>query len=106
MLAALSINGVLSVFSQTHNNAVQAYAQLVSEGTGQTSPWGQLRNQIFWGSESFVTDMLGRVVADAPLQDVPAAQRRAVPPALTQLAASGPRDVAIRLAYASGGYSM
>ena len=102
----LHADWLLSAFSSRRKQATTAYASFVAEGKNQPSPWEQLRNQIFLGTEAFVVSMLGKIPADSVLRGVPAVQRRAMPPSLSQLAAHRPRDEAIRLAHASGGYSL
>jgi putative transposase len=102
----LHIDGVLSAFSSRRVTAIARYAAFVAEGKNQPSPWEQLRNQVFLGSEEFVAKRLAQVVPDESLSEVPALQRRPIPPALMQLASNYPRDDAIGRAYASGGYSL
>ncbi|MEW6038893.1 MAG: helix-turn-helix domain-containing protein, partial [Pseudomonadota bacterium] len=43
---------------------------------------------------------------DTALREIPASQRRPLPQPLAQIAQNHERDVAIFLAYASGGYSL
>lgn len=102
----LHTDWLLSAFSARRKAAVAAYAAFVAEGRNQPSPWEQLRNQIFLGTDAFVASMLRKVPADVMLRGVPAVQRRAMPPSLSQLAKDNPRDEAIVRAHASGGYSL
>ena len=80
---------------------------LRTDWVNQTSPWESLRNQVYLGSEAFVSEMQEHVAGDEVLSEVPSRQRRAPAKPLGYFAqAAGSRDEAISLAYASGGYSM
>lgn len=37
--------------------AIQKYEQFVNEGIGRNTPWKNLKNQMYLGSDSFVNDM-------------------------------------------------
>lgn len=103
----LSVDWLLSVFGETKSRAVKAYRQFVSEGKGLSSPWGEIRNQMYLGSDHFVEEMLGKVDGERCLLEIPSAQRRPVAQSLAYYEGqSSDRDSVIRLAYESGGYSM
>jgi hypothetical protein len=86
---------------------VAHYAAFVAEGQQQPGPWEKLKNQIFLGSDAFVTRLQRNLnKADARLQEIPAIQRRPLPQPLAQITAEHERDEAILRAYASGGYSL
>jgi len=102
----LRTDGVLSAFAEQRRVAVARYAAFVAAGINQPSPWDRLKNQIFLGSEAFVTEMLGNIRPDDPLHEIPVVQRRPPPKPLSQFAKAHERDEAIYFAYASGGYSL
>ena len=98
---------ILSAFAKKRRTAVERYRTFIAEGKNQHSPWGQLKNQIYLGSESFVVSVQRRLIPDADLSEIPSAHRRQVPRALTYYAERYPdRDTAIAEAYASGGYTL
>ena len=102
----LTTDWLLGVFSTRRDEATSRYAAFVAEGKKQPAPWEKLRNQIFLGSESFVATMLGKIGANAPLREIPSAQKRPLPKSLAEIAGEHARDEAIANAYASGGYSL
>jgi hypothetical protein len=86
---------------------MERYREFVAEGKNQPSPWEQLRNQIYLGSDAFIKRLQVQLDAGRELSDVPVKQRRALPKALSHYAARfKERDMAIAAAYGSGGYSM
>lgn len=79
----------------------------MAEGKDQPSPWGQLRNQIYLGSEAFVAGMQRRLSPDKDLSEIPVAQRRPPAKPLNHFARTyRDRDEAIRKAFDSGGYGL
>lgn len=102
----LQVDWILSAFGRRKGRARDRYRAFVAEGKNQPSPWGQLKNQIFLGTEQFVNEFQALLDADKDLSEVPARQRRPPPKPLVEYAASVNRDEAIAAAYASGGYSM
>ncbi|MDT8403638.1 REP-associated tyrosine transposase [Sulfuriflexus sp.] len=103
----LTTDWILAAFGNRKLAAMRAYWTFVSEGKNQPSPWAGLTNQIYLGDEVFVEKLQRELGPDKDLSEIPTAQRRPVPKSLPDYerqAAS--RDEAIRLAYASGGYSM
>ncbi|WP_284456170.1 REP-associated tyrosine transposase [Alloalcanivorax xenomutans] len=106
-LKTLHTDAVLAAFGVGRQTAVREYRRFVSEGKNQPSPWKELKNQVYLGSESFVDKMLERIDRPDQLIEVPAAQRRLVAkPLAFYFETSSSRDSAIARAYASGGYSM
>jgi REP element-mobilizing transposase RayT len=103
----LHTDWILSVFARRRHTAAERYRAFVAEGKHQPSPWEQLKNQIYLGSDSFVDDMQSKLQPEADLSEIPVAHRRQLAKPLTYFAALNPdRDVAIREAYASGGYTL
>src|SRR6185437_6794118 len=102
----LTIDWLLSTFSEQRSKAIRCYRDFVTDGKSQPGPWEKLKNQIFLGSDEFVANLQCTLDADASYQEIPVAQRRPPPKPLTRIAGTHGRDETIFLAYASGGYSM
>jgi REP element-mobilizing transposase RayT len=102
----LQTDWILSAFARRKGRAMQRYRAFVAEGKDQPSPWEQLTNQVFLGSEHFVSELQARLEAGKDLSEIPVRQRRAPPKPLEVYAARYDRNAAIAEAYASGGYSM
>ena len=86
--------------------AIDAYKQFVAEGKSQPSPWSRLRNQIYLGSDEYVTRMQDSIDSDQDLSEIPRSQRRPTPLSLSEYEANTlTRDEAILEAYKSGGYT-
>jgi putative transposase len=103
----LDINGLLVAFSKQKNKAMELYKQFVSEGKSKTSPWQQLKNQIFLGDEDFVTKHIKLIDGDKNLSEIPSSQKRVLPKLLVEYEAMhARRNGAIFAAHTSGGYSM
>ncbi|MEH6625565.1 MAG: transposase [Motiliproteus sp.] len=103
----LAIEWLLSVFSARKKSAQSKYGEFVKAGDKHSSPWSELKNQIYLGDQAFVDDMQCKISADASLSDVPAIQKRQVAKPLEHYVNTYPnRDTAIAMAYQSGGYSL
>ena len=102
----LRADDVLSTFAGQHRAAVAGYAAFVAVGAHQPGPWSCLKNQIFLGSDAFVTNTQGNIRSEIALREIPAVQRRPRPQPLSRFAEAHDRDEAIYRAYASGGYSL
>jgi hypothetical protein len=103
----LHTDWMLARFGQTTRVAIDAYARFVSEGKGQPSPWLNLKNQVFLGSDAFVERTSRKIDENKDLRDIPASQRRSIPKPLEYYGENMPdRNAAIISAYSSGGYSM
>ncbi|MCK5121593.1 MAG: transposase [Methylococcales bacterium] len=103
----LHTHWILSGFGQTKGIAIDAYKRFVSEGKGQSSPWLNLKNQVFLGSDAFVKQTSRMIDADKDLRDIPASQRRSIPKPLKYYGDNmSDRNTGIISAYKSGGYSM
>lgn len=103
----LTVDWLLSAFGSRRKAAMQEYRGFVSEGRGASSPWDDLKRQVYLGDDAFVDDVLARFDGDKPLNDIPVKQYRPTPKALEHYTkAHRTRDAAIAAAYRSGGYSM
>jgi hypothetical protein len=96
----LETDWVLAGFGKRRHEAQTAYRQFVADGKNQPSPWEDLKNQIFLGSEVFVEEMQRKVNRDQHLSEIPKTQRRPVAQPLTWYFEKHPdRDRAIFEAY-------
>lgn len=103
----LETDWILAAFAERKPEAQTAYRQFVTQGKGQPSPWEDLKNQIYLGSEAFVKAMQGKVDGNQHLSEIPKIQRRPVAQPLTWYFQNhNHRDTAIVEAFRSGGYSM
>ena len=105
--AWLHIEWLLAAFGKKQSNAQQKYRKFVAEGKNRSSPWAQLRNQVFLGSEDFVLDLQYKIESDKDLSEIPRSQRREKARSLDYYAKhASNRNEAMITAYAGGGYSM
>ena len=103
----LAIDWLLRAFSDHRQQAVAEYRRFVAEGVNAPSPWGEVKNQIYLGSEQFVERMHAKIDCSRPLDEIPHRQRRGVAKPLPYFAANFTvRDQAIAEAYRTGAYSM
>jgi DNA-directed RNA polymerase specialized sigma subunit len=103
----LEVDWVLSAFGRNKGAAQELYREYVSQGRNQPAPWDSLVNQIYLGSEAFVTQAQDMLEKGRDLSEVPAAQKRSMPKALSEYERQGrDRNYAILLAYQGGGFSM
>ncbi len=103
----LQADWLLSCFARRRGLALERYRNFVSEGKDQASPWGQLRNQIYLGDNTFVEEMQAKVESDTDLSEIPSSQKRKLAkPIADYLTTASTRNEGIHLAYQSGGYSM
>ena len=59
--AFLDVEWLLASFGGVKSNAINAYRRFISEGKGQPSPWKGLKNQVYLGSDNFVTSMVALI---------------------------------------------
>lgn len=103
----LTTDWLLAAFSNRKCDAIERYRKFVQEGKGQPSPWSQLRNQVYLGSEAFIDEIQAYIDSDQELSEIPASQRRPVPKSLGYYEQHyQTRNDAIVEAYRSGGYSL
>jgi len=104
---ALNIDWILAAFGERREAATICYERFVAEGMNQLSPWKQLKNQIYLGSDQFVDDMQKRIERPDMLSEIPSSQRRSLAKSLQHYAdVASSRNEAIVLSYSSGGYGM
>lgn len=103
----LNTDWLLASFSKRKGQAVTLYKAFVVEGQGQPSPWLQLRNQVYLGSDDFMTQLNALIDGDKELSEIPSSQRRPMPKALSLYKKNASsRNAAIVEAYLSGDYSL
>jgi putative transposase len=100
-----AVDGLLSRFGSSREEARPRYRAFVYEGVGQ-DVWQGVRQPIYLGDEAFVTRVQGQAQIEGDQLTVPQAQRRPPPPTLAQIAEqSVGRNAAIVNAYATGAYT-
>ena len=107
----LAVKPLLACFGEEISQARERYCHFVAQGVGRNSPWGELRGQVFLGSDAFLDQMQVRlsqqVSAATSLREIPRAQRRPTAKPLGWYASQYPeRNTAIVEAYRSGGYTL
>ncbi len=73
----LTIDWILAGFSEAKQEAQQCYSKFVNAGKGQSSPWQQLKNQIYLGSDDFVNELQCKIAPEQSLKDIPKKQKQA-----------------------------
>ena len=83
------------------------HKRFVAEGKNQPSPWENLTNQVFLGSEKFITKTKKHIPKDKDLSEISSSQKRPLAkPLLHYQKQFKNRDRAICEAFKSRGYSM
>lgn len=105
--AWLATEWILAAFGKRASTAMEKYRRFVSAGKNQPSPWGQLSNQVFLGSEPYIEAIRARIDSGKDLSEIPGSQKRSKPQSLSHYEKQArTRNEAIVNSYASGGYSM
>jgi len=103
----LNTDWLLASFATRKSTAVDRYKAFVTEGKNQPSPWEKLTNQVFLGSEEFITKTKKHIPKDKDLSEISSSQKRPLAkPLLHYRKLFIDRDQAICEAFKSGGYSM
>ncbi len=103
----LDTSCILAHFSTRRTRAGALYRQFVAEGSGQPPIWDHLKNQVYLGDNNFIEEVQTTITKDADLSEIPARQRRSLPkPLYHYVREYQERDLAMRAAYQSGGYTM
>lgn len=76
---------VIEQFGDSTAAARHRYREFVNAGSGQQSPWEQLRGQVFLGSDAFVQTLAPRLAELGGTPEAPRAQRLAPRPSLAEL---------------------
>ena len=97
----------MASFGEKKKVATKRYKRFISQGGNQPSPWEELKNQIFLGSDKYVEEVLRLIDQTKELSEIPRSQRRGKVKQLKEYAlASDSRNKAISEAYRSGGYTL
>jgi putative transposase len=101
----LAVDQLLSLFGSERSQAIGKYQDFVLRGV-EKNLWPEVKQLIYLGSDSFVSEMQSKISSPELLSEIPAKQKRLPAKPLDWYVeqASGDRNRAIRLAYASGGY--
>jgi putative transposase len=104
----LTTEWTLAAFGRALGQAQAAYRHFVAEGRNQPSPWDQLKNQIYLGSEAFADRMLAPASESTKvLREIPVGQRRLIAQPLQYYFQTQPNgDKAIVEAFRTGNYTM
>jgi putative transposase len=103
----LTTDWLLGCFGSHLGEAQNYYKQFVAQGGGQPSPFKQLKNQIYLGSDKFVEDMQCKLNPEQSLKDIPRPQVSAVKKSLSFYELQGSsRKECMAQAYASGHYTL
>ena len=103
----LDTEWILAAFAEQMQDAQSAYRRFVADGKNQPSPWEDLKNQIYLGSEAFVDEMQRKIKTNRRISEIPKTHRRPVARPLTWYFQKHlDRDSAVFEAFRSGGYSM
>ncbi|KTD75196.1 transposase [Legionella waltersii] len=103
----LSTDLILSLFSQNLPIAIEKYQQYVCEGMEVHTLWDNLKNQIYLGSANFVNEMQKKVELEKKFTYIPQPHYMPVKCSLHEYEKkSSNRNDCIRLAYASGQFSL
>ncbi|KTD70029.1 Transposase IS200 like protein [Legionella steelei] len=102
----LSIEFLLSAFNSNLLIATDKYKQFVHEGRSAKTPWDNLKNQIFLGSEVFVNEMQSKMEQEKKLTYISQSHYKPVKESLTKYSNASPhRNECIKIAYATGQFS-
>ena len=103
----LHTDWILSAFAARRSTAQQRLRDFVANGKNQPSPWALLKNQIYLGDDRFVKKLQRKIEQEQDLSEIPSAHKRPLAKSLDYYERKGKnRNVAIVLAYQSGGYTM
>jgi putative transposase len=103
----LDVNWTLNQFGTDRTKAIASFRQFVWQGQGLADPKVQVKNQLFLGSDSFIS--LHRQDADKTekLSEISKAHKRSIALPLSDYSSNyASRDEAMARAYLSGAYTM
>lgn len=103
----LNTDWILAGFAKRKTTAIERFKAFVAEGNNLPSPWEELANQVFLGSEQFISDVRKHIPEDKDLSEIPSSQKRPLAKPLSYYSETMKnRDEAIVSAFKSGAYSM
>ncbi|MCV6614657.1 MAG: transposase, partial [Cellvibrionaceae bacterium] len=101
----LSVEQVLAAFAARRAKAIERYANFVSQGQSEASPWEHLQNQAYLGDKQFIEGVAEKL-STSDLDRLPSPQVRQVKALADYEQAGENRNAAIYAAHRSGGYSL
>lgn len=104
--AFLSIAWLLGCFGTDQSAAQLKYRKFVSGGRGQASPWRQLKNQIYLGSDDFIKQAQRKIDVHQSLDSIPNAQTRGPIKPLEWFDKHYDKKTAMLKAYSSGHFTL
>lgn len=103
----LTTDWILGNFGRNRITAQEKYKAFVQEGKNQPSPWEDLKNQIYLGSDEFVEEMQCKIDPDQSLKDIPKPQKAGPKKTLKYFREKYKnRNTAMAEAYRSGHYTL
>ena len=94
-------------FGKKQSEAQERYRVFVQEGKNQPSPWEQLKNQIYLGTDEFVKEAQCKIDPDQSLKDIPKLQKQLPPKPLSWYEKQyKDKKEAMANAYLSGHYTL
>jgi putative transposase len=103
----LTTDWILAGFSEIKNEAQQRYSDFVRAGLRQPSPWQQLKNQIYLGTDHFVHEMQSKIDPEQSLNDIPKKQKQAPVKSLAYFSERyATRQESMARAYLTGHYTL
>ena len=102
----LSTDGLLVNFGKNRPEAITRYKEFVAAGKNQPSPFEQLKNQLYLGSDKFIEEIQKQMDIEEPLDGIPKCQQRApAKPLQVYMSSYIDQNQAIIEAYKSGHYT-
>jgi putative transposase len=103
----LTIDWILSGFGKSREEACKQYRFFVRQGKNQPSPWEDIKNQVYLGSDQFVEDMQCKIMPGQSLDDIPKPQKLSpVKPLFYYEQKYSERNLAMAKAYLSGHFTL
>jgi len=103
----LTTDWLLAGFGKRRKKAQQGYKDFIHQGKNQPSPWEELKNQIYLGSDDFVEQMQCKLEPEQSLKDIPKPQKQAPMRSLEYYQQRySIRNVAMAKAYLAGHYTL
>jgi len=103
----LTTDWILACFDKEKNEAQIRYRKFVSAGRNQPSPWENIKNQMFLGSDGFVAALHAKIDTQKSLDDIPKYYQQAPSKPLTWFAQHYTDEkIAMAEAYLNGHYTL
>jgi putative transposase len=102
----LAVDQLLLLFARERTEAITRYQDFVMRGVGK-SLWAEVKQQLYLGSDRFVSEMQNKIIKPELLSEVPFAQKRPSAKAIAWYVqqCAGDRNKALQMAFAGGGYT-